>query len=156
MTQVQRPGEKGGEGGDGAPEGRDAYPGLKVQPKGSAQAEDKAKRGSFLQRLCSCFSTTDDRPPIAGGMGSLPLFPGQGPASRREFDEQRKLDVAAGRKRTLLPPTIPANAGKKCLVLDLDETLVHSSFQPTAVFDFQIKVRSKAYTMMFTWRSALV
>jgi RNA polymerase II subunit A small phosphatase-like protein len=42
--------------------------------------------------------------------------------------------------RCLLPPQTPANRGKKCLVLDLDETLVHSSFHPTACFDFQIKV----------------
>jgi RNA polymerase II subunit A small phosphatase-like protein len=30
----------------------------------------------------------------------------------------------------LLPPLDPRDVGKKCLVLDLDETLVHSSFKP--------------------------
>ena len=29
----------------------------------------------------------------------------------------------------LLPPPLPKDAGKICLVLDLDETLVHSSFR---------------------------
>jgi RNA polymerase II subunit A small phosphatase-like protein len=29
----------------------------------------------------------------------------------------------------LLPPIAPRFQGKKCLVLDLDETLVHSSFK---------------------------
>ena len=29
----------------------------------------------------------------------------------------------------LLPPQLPKDAGKICLVLDLDETLVHSSFR---------------------------
>jgi RNA polymerase II subunit A small phosphatase-like protein len=29
----------------------------------------------------------------------------------------------------LLPPQAPEFKGKKCLVLDLDETLVHSSFK---------------------------
>lgn len=51
-----------------------------------------------------------------------------------------KAPVAANGKRVLLPPQTEQNKGKKCLVLDLDETLVHSSFHPTAVFDFQIKV----------------
>ena len=31
--------------------------------------------------------------------------------------------------RWLLPPVRPEHKGRKCLVLDLDETLVHSSFK---------------------------
>ena len=34
-----------------------------------------------------------------------------------------------GVPRPLLPPLAPKHAGRKCLVLDLDETLVHSSFK---------------------------
>lgn len=41
---------------------------------------------------------------------------------------------------SLLPPLSPENIGKKCLVLDLDETLVHSSFKPVAQADFIIPV----------------
>ncbi|CAH0515957.1 unnamed protein product [Peronospora belbahrii] len=33
--------------------------------------------------------------------------------------------------KSILPPLSPNDADKKCLVLDLDETLVHSSFKPT-------------------------
>jgi len=40
----------------------------------------------------------------------------------------------------LLPPTTPEIAGLKCLVLDLDETLVHSSFKPIPNPDFIIPV----------------
>jgi RNA polymerase II subunit A small phosphatase-like protein len=32
-------------------------------------------------------------------------------------------------QKWLLPPITPQFSGKKCLVLDLDETLVHSSFK---------------------------
>jgi carboxy-terminal domain RNA polymerase II polypeptide A small phosphatase len=32
-------------------------------------------------------------------------------------------------QRFLLPPQAPEHKGRKCLVLDLDETLVHSSFK---------------------------
>ncbi|KAF8210167.1 hypothetical protein K438DRAFT_1752937 [Mycena galopus ATCC 62051] len=36
-----------------------------------------------------------------------------------------------GNPRPLLPPIAPEHVGRKCLVLDLDETLVHSSFKVT-------------------------
>ena len=38
------------------------------------------------------------------------------------------------KQRWLLPPLQPHFKGRKCLVLDLDETLVHSSFKVRAVF----------------------
>eukprot|EP01114_Cavostelium_apophysatum_P013352 TRINITY_DN3216_c0_g1_i1.p1 TRINITY_DN3216_c0_g1~~TRINITY_DN3216_c0_g1_i1.p1 ORF type:complete len:257 (-),score=64.59 TRINITY_DN3216_c0_g1_i1:375-1145(-) len=40
----------------------------------------------------------------------------------------------------LLPAPIPSMKGKKCLVLDLDETLVHSSFKPIPNPDFIVPV----------------
>jgi RNA polymerase II subunit A small phosphatase-like protein len=40
----------------------------------------------------------------------------------------------------LLPPLQPGEKGKKCLVLDLDETLVHSSFKPIPNPDFVISI----------------
>ena len=39
-----------------------------------------------------------------------------------------------------MPPLLPEDVGKKTLVLDLDETLVHSSFKPVASADFIIPV----------------
>lgn len=38
----------------------------------------------------------------------------------------------------LLPPIRPEHVNKKCLILDLDETLVHSSFTPVPNADFVI------------------
>lgn len=43
-------------------------------------------------------------------------------------------------QRWLLPPQAPEFKGKKCLVLDLDETLVHSSFKILHQADFTIPV----------------
>lgn len=43
-------------------------------------------------------------------------------------------------KQWLLPPLKPEMQGKKCLVLDLDETLVHSSFKLIHQADFTIPV----------------
>ncbi|KAI9343310.1 HAD-like domain-containing protein [Zopfochytrium polystomum] len=43
-------------------------------------------------------------------------------------------------KKWLLGPLAKEDAGKKCLVLDLDETLIHSSFKPVANADYIIPV----------------
>ncbi|KAJ1879640.1 hypothetical protein LPJ57_002720 [Coemansia sp. RSA 486] len=40
----------------------------------------------------------------------------------------------------LLPPIAPEHAGRKCLVLDLDETLVHSSFREVEHPDYVVPV----------------
>ncbi|KAI0299239.1 HAD-like domain-containing protein [Russula brevipes] len=45
-----------------------------------------------------------------------------------------------GVPRPLLPPVLPQHVGRKCLVLDLDETLVHSSFKPIQQADFVLPI----------------
>ncbi|CZR55035.1 related to plasma membrane phosphatase required for sodium stress response [Phialocephala subalpina] len=49
-------------------------------------------------------------------------------------------EVAEQKQQWLLPPIAPRFKGKKCLVLDLDETLVHSSFKILHQADFTIPV----------------
>lgn len=51
-----------------------------------------------------------------------------------------ETDVADQPPKFLLPPQAPEFKGKKCLVLDLDETLVHSSFKILHQADFTIPV----------------
>lgn len=48
--------------------------------------------------------------------------------------------IAEERKPSLLPPLQPRFKDRKCLVLDLDETLVHSSLKPMDHPDFMIPV----------------
>jgi len=61
------------------------------------------------------------------------------PASETKSDREESVSSTeyAG---NLLPPLKPESAHKKCLVLDLDETLVHSSFKPIPKPDFIIPV----------------
>lgn len=118
VTQVARPGAEGG-----------------AQTRRAPPNVANKRRGGFLQCICSCFSATDGPDQTLAADGA--------PSSKRRDQEERQRAMAsptAGGKRCLLPPPTEQNKGKKCLVLDLDETLVHSSFHPTAVFDFQIKV----------------
>ncbi|KAJ3359698.1 hypothetical protein GGF32_009043 [Allomyces javanicus] len=50
------------------------------------------------------------------------------------------VGVASTPAPALLPPLAPEDVGKKCLVLDLDETLLHSSFKLVPNADFIIPV----------------
>lgn len=51
-----------------------------------------------------------------------------------------EYDIGEGYQHYLLPPLPPYHKHKKTLVLDLDETLVHSSFKPINDADFQIQI----------------
>ena len=67
----------------------------------------------------------EDRLILSGGAG-IPI----GPVSAILYLTPRShLSLKDGIPRPLLPPIAPQHAGRKCLVLDLDETLVHSSFK---------------------------
>ncbi|OJT10270.1 hypothetical protein TRAPUB_13224 [Trametes pubescens] len=64
-------------------------------------------------------------------------------------DEEERLIMQGGAgipvgpdgvPRPLLPPLSPKHAGRKCLVLDLDETLVHSSFKAISQADYVVPV----------------
>ncbi|ORY00678.1 NIF-domain-containing protein [Basidiobolus meristosporus CBS 931.73] len=118
------------------------------KPTGTPVAKD-AKTSNFFSklfvRICGSSSalndpeTTHPRPSSASTAMSTkemesthPRISLQEPAAPLEMQETASA--------TLLPPLDPEDKGKKCLVLDLDETLVHSSFQPVEPVDFVIPV----------------
>lgn len=82
-----------------------------VQPAGSTGREhgDESEDTSFTDDEMPEVEDEEERLINAGGAG-IPIG-------------------ADGVPRPLLPPIAPQHAGRKCLVLDLDETLVHSSFK---------------------------
>jgi RNA polymerase II subunit A small phosphatase-like protein len=84
-------------------------------------------RKTLLQRLCCCFckDPSDNYIQEDSPTQDVPIVQHTGNSS----------DVLP-----LLPPPAPDMVGKRCLVLDLDETLVHSSFKPIPNPDFIIPV----------------
>jgi RNA polymerase II subunit A small phosphatase-like protein len=72
-----------------------------------------------------------DRPGLRRGeassiVNSAPLPP---PPTERQSNPPVSVVHAEPQQKWLLPPVRPEHKGRKCLVLDLDETLVHSSFK---------------------------
>lgn len=117
ITQVQQNSSADEEEYDG---------GISARREKSDDTEDSYtynRRPSFFQRVFCCFGGT------SGGTDGYDLTP-----------------LPPGSPQALLPDQDPEHRGRKCLILDLDETLVHSSFKQTAKPDFIIPVEIDGHT----------
>lgn len=115
VTQVSR---------DGTPQ--QAYGGVVAQGGGSS-----SQKAGFLNTLCCCCGG-DSQKHNANGGGAQPAL-------------QQQQNVMSGGALGnggggLLGPQPADLAGRKCLVLDLDETLVHSSFKPVPNPDYIVPI----------------
>ena len=60
------------------------------------------------------------------------------PRQQQQSSVLRRVNISMRelQPRPLLPPQRERDRGKKTLILDLDETLIHSSFEPLANADW--------------------
>ncbi|KAG8830791.1 hypothetical protein FRC17_004249, partial [Serendipita sp. 399] len=61
------------------------------------------------------------------------------------------IPIVDGKPKPLLPPIAEKHKGRKCLVLDMDETLLHSSFKLMPQHDFTVPVEIE-----WQWHNAYV
>jgi len=90
----------------------------------SKPEKGRKKKHKLFQSLLCCF-----------GIRRRPKFS----ASPAENEPGNSTPLESEQK-PLLPEIHSADANKKCLVIDLDETLVHSSFKPISNADFIVPV----------------
>jgi len=140
ITQVKKEEPGGGEGEDSSSEtGQVTAGGASPCPpeNGDSLAADsgskKAEKGTTKKRhklfhsLLCCFGVRRRQKGSSGGGQEVPLPEAGGPGGPSEL-------------KPLLPELQSQDLHKKCLVIDLDETLVHSSFKPISNADFIVPV----------------
>lgn len=103
---------------------------------GSASEAPVAKDGDGDTEMVDAAALQATEPPQPADTEDLPPPPAPMPEAPTAPPNEVGL-VAASEERpqdALLPPIQPHFKGRKCLVLDLDETLVHSSFKVSPIF----------------------
>nr|GAT57641.1 protein phosphatase [Mycena chlorophos] len=118
---------------EGVTSGAVQAPGSTGEPvtKRESVAEDTETSFTDEDDIADNIDDDEDRLILNGGAG-IPTGPDGNPAP-------------------LLPPVAPQHAGRKCLVLDLDETLVHSSFKSIQQADYVVPVEIE-----FNWHNVYV
>ncbi|CAJ0946718.1 unnamed protein product, partial [Mesorhabditis belari] len=98
------------------------------------------RRNVFLNSRSTFSEQFDSLKDPAFYLANLVIAPGRTPS----VAEIMRMGLIGRRKpagdKLLLPPLQRRDVHKKCLIIDLDETLVHSSFKPVKNPDFVIPV----------------
>lgn len=89
-------------------------------------------QGSFRNLFANIWSALG----ISEQQAAAQKVSGSSPSKAKAASSRHVVEL----RKSVLPPLGVQDAGKKCLVLDLDETLVHSSFKPTVSPDYVIPV----------------
>jgi len=106
------------------------------------ETKDDHQHGCCWRFFCSCFSRKN-KPTKAVDRKTDDLQQTDQKPQPTVVDDP---PVVPKTQKFLMPPLPPDQKGKKTLVLDLDETLVHSSFRPVPGPDFIISIELDGVT----------
>ncbi|XP_062477345.1 CTD small phosphatase-like protein isoform X7 [Pezoporus occidentalis] len=117
----------------------------------------KQRSRSIFSTLFCCFRDYNVEPPSANSTSALPPLVEEN-GGLQKGDQMQVMPIPSGiyyfheteavqqsfhykpPAKYLLPELTASDYGKKCVVIDLDETLVHSSFKPISNADFIVPV----------------
>ncbi|XP_057713701.1 CTD small phosphatase-like protein isoform X1 [Corythoichthys intestinalis] len=101
----------------------------------------KHRSRSIFSTFFCCFRNYNVETPVNNSnTPTLPPLPPEENGSPPKRDQAEVLPVPSPPAKYLLPEMKISDYGKKCVVIDLDETLVHSSFKPISNADFIVPV----------------
>lgn len=98
-------------------------------PDRGSQNGKKPKKSILRTLFCCCVSGENDNNSTANGV-----------CVSEDVPPYTLIPPPTGPQRHLLPPVSHRDMHKICMVIDLDETLVHSSFKPISNADFIVPV----------------
>ncbi|XP_055975267.1 CTD small phosphatase-like protein [Sorex fumeus] len=99
----------------------------------------KQRSHSILSSFFCCFWDYNvDAPPASSTNVLLPLLEENG--GLQKGDQRQVIPIPSLPAKYLLPEVTVLDYGKKCVVIDLEETLVHSSFKSISNADFIVPV----------------
>ncbi|XP_016127983.1 CTD (carboxy-terminal domain, RNA polymerase II, polypeptide A) small phosphatase-like b isoform X3 [Sinocyclocheilus grahami] len=106
----------------------------------NSSLKKKRTRNIFSSLFC-CLRSYDAEPPATPNNNSSPLPPPvEENGAPPKCDQVEVIPIPSPPEKYLLPEVNINDYGKKCVVIDLDETLVHSSFKPISNADFIVPV----------------
>ncbi|XP_075070178.1 CTD small phosphatase-like protein isoform X2 [Mixophyes fleayi] len=98
----------------------------------------KQRNRSIFSSLFCCFRGYNVEPPANNNSALPPLVEENG--GLQKGDQTQVITIPSLPTKYLLPELKGSDCEKKCVVIDLDETLVHSSFKPINNADFIVPV----------------
>jgi len=108
-------------------------------PTPVSHPETKQKKG-FWASLCCCCSSSQSSTTTTTATVTPSSTDTSTPPLQQPSTTSTPAAITAQTQKFLLAPLPPEDANKKTLVLDLDETLVHSSFKPIPDPDFVMSI----------------
>ncbi|XP_045153608.1 CTD small phosphatase-like protein [Echinops telfairi] len=99
----------------------------------------KQRSRSILSSFFCCFRDYHAEAPPASSPRVLPPLVEEN-GGLQKGGQRQVIPIPSPPAKYLLPEVTVLDYGKKCVVIDLDETLVHSSFKPISNADFIVPV----------------